>query len=82
MVVVSENPWHCSCVEFKRQMSKTWLWWFKFGIGGFYSNINEGWDESCIAHQLEEAHAPGMKPLSTAETAECVLPEVRTRACY
>ena len=63
-------------------MSKTWLWWFKFGIGGFYSNINEGWDESCIAHQLEEAHAPGMKPLSTAETAECVLPEVRTRACY
>jgi len=41
-----------------------------------------GIDESCVAHQLEEAHAPGMKPLSTTETAECVLPEVRTRTDY
>ena len=31
LVVVSENHWHRSCVEFKRQMSKTLLWRFKFG---------------------------------------------------
>jgi len=33
---------HRSCVEFKWQMSKTRLWWFKFGISGFYGNVNEG----------------------------------------
>ena len=46
VAVVSDNPWHCSCVEFKLEMSKTRLWQFKFGIGGFYGNVNEGWDES------------------------------------
>ena len=52
MVVVYENRWHRSCVEFKRQMSKTQLWWFKFGISGFFGNVDEGWDESSVFHRI------------------------------
>jgi len=37
-------------VEFIEQMSKTQLWRFKFGIGGLFDNINEGWDESSVVH--------------------------------
>jgi len=33
-------------------MSKTQLLWFKFGISGFYGNINEGWDESSVVHHI------------------------------
>jgi len=31
-------------------MSKTQLWRFAFEFSGFYSNINEGWDESSVVH--------------------------------
>jgi len=33
---------------------KTRLWQFKFGISGFYGNVNEGWDESvdCVVHHI------------------------------
>jgi len=24
----------------------------KFGISGFYGNINEGWDESSVVHRI------------------------------
>jgi len=51
VVVVYDNHWHCSCVEFKRQMSKTQLWWFKFGIGGLCGNVNKGLDESSVVHR-------------------------------
>ena len=51
MVVVSENHWYRSCVEFKRQMSKTLLWRFKIGIDGLCGNVNEGWDESSVVHR-------------------------------
>jgi len=34
------------------QMSKTRLWWFKFGISGFYGIVNEGWDESSVVHRI------------------------------
>ena len=44
--------WHHSWAEFKRQMSKTRLQSFKFRIGGFYGNVNEGWDESCVLHHI------------------------------
>jgi len=33
-------------------MSKTRLWQFKIGIGGFYGNVNEGWDESCVVDRI------------------------------
>jgi len=35
-------------------MSKTPLWQLKlyFGIGGFYGNVNEGWDESCVVNRI------------------------------
>ena len=33
-------------------MSKTRLWWFKFGISGFYSDINEDWDEANVVHRV------------------------------
>jgi len=39
-------------VEFKQEMSKTRLWQFKFGISGFYGNVNEGWDESSVDHRI------------------------------
>jgi len=39
-------------MEFKWEMSKSWLWWFKFGISGFYGNVNEGWDESSVVHRI------------------------------
>ena len=53
MVVVSENAGTAlAYMEFKREMSKTWLWRFKFGISGFYSKVNEGWDESSVVHRV------------------------------
>jgi len=30
----------------------TLLWRFKFGISGFYGNVNEGWDESSVVHHI------------------------------
>ena len=51
MVVVSENHWHRSCVEFKQQMSKTLLWRFKIEIDGLCGNINEGLDEPSVVHR-------------------------------
>ena len=48
----SRERWHCSCVEFKREMSKTQLWWFKFGISVFYGNLSQGWDESSVVHRI------------------------------
>ena len=53
MVVASENAgtalawnpnWRCQ--------TETWLWRFKFGISGFYGNVNEGWDESSVVHRI------------------------------
>jgi len=52
VVVVYENHWHCFYVEFKQQMSETWLWWLKFGISGLCGNVNEGWNESSVAHRI------------------------------
>ena len=49
MVVVSENA---GTALFKWEMSKTRLWWFKFGISGFYGNVNEGWDETSVVHHI------------------------------
>ena len=49
MVVVSENA---GTLEFKREMSKTRLWRVKFGISGFYGNVNEGWDESSVVRRI------------------------------
>jgi len=43
--------WHHSCVNFKRQMSKTLLWRFKIGIDGLCTNVNEGWDKSSVVHR-------------------------------
>jgi len=49
-VIVCENHWHRSCVEFKWQMSKTRLWQLKIGIDELCGNVNEGWDESSVVH--------------------------------
>jgi len=52
LVVVVSEKLALLFVEFKREMSKTWLWRFKFGISGFYSNVNEGWNESSVVHRI------------------------------
>jgi len=51
VVVVYENA-RTALVWNSSVRWKTLLWCFKFGISGFYGNVNEGWEESSAVHGI------------------------------
>ena len=52
VVVVSENAGSALVWNSNGRCQRLGLWQFKFGISGFYGNVNKDWDESSVVHRI------------------------------